>query len=139
MIKKAFKHGDSYLMVWEDLQAPDDAPSDEHVQQVGVQWTVHDARLVRVFYDPEDERVKTYAIKRWKITLEGEDNPRTRADFWYPDRLERWITQLGAGSPATRPAGSRTTATAKTGAAEPVRGDPLLPCPHGVAVRLPGA
>lgn len=96
LITKCFKHGDSYLMVWEDQVAPDETPSDEPVQHVGVQWTVHDARLVRVFYDPEDERVKTHAIKRWKITLEGEQNPRTRADVWYPDRLERWITKLNA-------------------------------------------
>src|SRR5215204_4293077 len=96
LIKKAFKHGDSYLMVWEDQVAPDETASDDHVQEVGVQWTVHDARLVRVFYDPEDERVKTHAIKRWKITLEGEDNPRTRADVWYPDRVERWVTKLNS-------------------------------------------
>jgi hypothetical protein len=101
LITRTFKHGDAYLMVWE-LWAEDETreepagQAETELEQVGVEFTVHDATNVRVFYDPENERRKAYAVKRWCVTLEGEQHHRWRADVWYSDHWERWITKQEA-------------------------------------------
>ena len=73
--KSACEFGDSYLFVW-----PDDA------QPTGVSMYLNDPSTVRIFYSAENPRLKTLAIKSWK------QGTQTRADLFYPDRIEHYIT-----------------------------------------------
>ena len=93
------KHGDAYLFVWprteEVVDAPDTDPADEldlhdgqyPNQTVGVDMWVNTADTVRAFYDRENPLKCTHVIKSWTWS---ED--RVRATLYYPDRIERWVS-----------------------------------------------
>lgn len=95
---EASMHGDAYLFVWpttEDGQRPDSDPSDEldlHDEQYpslvsGVDMWVNTADTVRMFYDAENPLQPTHVIKSW----EWRDGQQ-RATLYYPDRIERWVS-----------------------------------------------
>jgi hypothetical protein len=67
-------YGDYYIVVW---------PS-EVDGRVDVWFNAPTS--TRVIYDVENPRKKAYAIKRWQ------EGKRVRANLYYPDRIERWIT-----------------------------------------------
>lgn len=95
-----FKYGDAYLMEWPlhpddeaDATATEDRTGPEdRLAAVAVELTVHNPKNVRVFYDPEHPRRKAYAVKRWCVPGAG-DKKRWRADVYYPDRIERWLSK----------------------------------------------
>lgn len=98
-----FEYGDAYLMGWPlDVEDEADAEIDEdrtgaddRLAEAGYELTVHNPKNVRVFYDPEHPRRKAYAIKRWCVR--GADKQKQwRADVYYPDRVERWLSAVGA-------------------------------------------
>jgi hypothetical protein len=94
---EASKHGDAYLFVWPRTQEAtgdeddrdeldlQDAPFPGRV--VGVDMWVNTADTVRAFYDTENPLLCTHVIKSWEWS-EG----RTRATLYYPDRIERWVS-----------------------------------------------
>lgn len=102
LIEKTLTFGDAYVMVWPIAQDEEDAElegaslADEELVAAGVEFTVHDPKNCRILYDPENERRKSFAIRRWQIDLD-EDGvaPGTqvwRVDLWYPDVVEHWVS-----------------------------------------------
>lgn len=81
--RRALEYGDGYVMVW---------PDEDDDTQVNICW--NSPRSVRVFYDPEWPLKKAYAIKQWKLT-----EKTTRADLYYPDRIEQYL-RVGSGDKA---------------------------------------
>ncbi|HEY3689684.1 MAG TPA: phage portal protein [Pseudonocardiaceae bacterium] len=79
IIRRACEFGDAYVIVW---------PSDD---DSGVDIFYNSAQCVRIVYDTENPLLKSYAVKRWEV-----GGKRHRADVYYPDRIEKWITKPGA-------------------------------------------
>lgn len=100
LIKETLKYGDHYVMVW-DLWSEGETPenpstdAESDLEEVGIEWTIHNPKRVRVFYDPENERRKSYALKRWPYHIEGDDFEYTRVDLYYPDHIEHWLSVKG--------------------------------------------
>ena len=97
LISKTFLYGDYYRMIW-DVWAEDETPepvateADEALAKVGIEITHHSPKRVRVFYDEENERRKSYALKRWPFKIDNDDHDYWRVDLYYPDRIEHWIS-----------------------------------------------
>src|SRR5215217_2021190 len=100
LITEALKYGDYYLMIW-DLWGEGETPEDpstaaeSDLEELGIEWTIHSPKRVRLFYDPENERRKAYALKRWPYKIEGDDRKYWRLDLWYPDHIEHWVSVYG--------------------------------------------
>lgn len=120
------KYGDYYLMVWpvvgeeqeepvakgfdphktaKQLETGDTVVEDDEIASVpvtrksivAVDILPLDPFTTRVFYDTENPKKKTYAIRSW---TEGEGaNVVVRANLYYPDRIERWMHK---GKPSKR-------------------------------------
>jgi hypothetical protein len=113
--RKAGVYGDYYMMVWPVIGDEDDyvqkktpkeladmlgeygdltvnQPEPEEVTSktiVAVDMTFHDPLTTRVFYSNENPLKKAFAIRSW---TEGEkDKTLTRANLYYPDRIERYV------------------------------------------------
>lgn len=74
--------GDAYLIVW-----PGEVEGT-------VELHYNAPTTTRVFYDPENPRVKSYAAKLWAIG--HRDQRLYRCNLYYADRIERWTTGPGA-------------------------------------------
>jgi hypothetical protein len=98
LIWKTFTFGDAYVMVWplvddEDEELEGASPADEELVQAGVEFTVHDPKHCRVIYDPENERRKSFAIRRWEISAgDGADTRVWRVDLFYAGTIEHWVS-----------------------------------------------
>jgi hypothetical protein len=79
--------GDYYVVVWPVL--------DDNDNVINVDVRVNSPLTTRVFYDSEDPLMKVAAAKVW--TYEENGKPRSRASFYYPDRIEKWITDPNHG------------------------------------------
>lgn len=100
---RMYVYGDAYALVWpidpEELEeARDgeavDTPADRALREAGVEITYQSPLSCRAMYDAEDGRRVRYVIRRWK-----EARPLGevwRAEVWYVDRLEPWVTEPGA-------------------------------------------
>jgi Phage portal protein, SPP1 Gp6-like len=95
--ERMFVYGDAYLMVWpiveEDILDPS-APVDQDAVTAGVEFSYQSPLACRTMYDEEDGRHARFNIRRWK-----EKNPLGevwRAEVWYADRVEPWITEPGS-------------------------------------------
>jgi hypothetical protein len=126
VFRNAGKYGDYYVMVWpvvgeetEDevtrgfdphktarqLETGDVLVEDDEIASipvtrksiVAVDILPLDPMTTRVFYDTENPKKKTYAIRSW---VEGEGTDLViRANLYYPDRIERWMHK---GKPSKR-------------------------------------
>ena len=121
MFRNAGKYGDYYAMVWPVVteEKPTVAPTqarvtqalvtgeqiveDNHVEVpskksiVAVDVMPLDPFTTRVFYDPENPKKKSYAIRSW---VEGEKTETVvRVNLYYEDRIERWSHK---GKPSKR-------------------------------------
>jgi len=74
-LEAALIFGDSYLIAWPD----------EDNTTVDVFY--NDPRNTRVFYDVENPRKKSYAIKRWNL------GDKLRVNLYYEDRIEKYISK----------------------------------------------
>lgn len=83
VMKKACKLGDAYLFVWPSRNGEMDAEGNP--MQVDVFY--QSPRVMRVFYDDENENEKRYAIKRW---VDG-NSGYTFVNLYYPDRIEKYM------------------------------------------------
>src|SRR5215207_4288397 len=99
LIKETLKFGDYYVMIW-DLWGEGETPegpaseAESDLEEVDIEWTVHSPKLVRLFYDPENERRKAYALKRWPWKNPAyPDKEFWRADLYYPHHIEQWVTR----------------------------------------------
>jgi len=107
LITNTLKLGDYYLMVWDlwgegETPEPASTDSEQELEQVGIEFTIHDPRRVRLFYDPENERRKSYALKRWNVPdPSNAEQPLWRVDLYYPDHIEHWISL--SGQPPEKP------------------------------------
>jgi hypothetical protein len=83
VMKKACKLGDAYMFVWPNV----DGQTDSEGNQLSVDIFYQSPRVMRVFYDDENENRKRYAIKRWQDPNSG----FTFANLYYPDRVEKYM------------------------------------------------
>lgn len=83
VMKKACKLGDAYLLVWPSRSGEVDAEGNP--MQVDIFY--QSPRVMRVFYDDENENDKRYAIKRWIDSGTG----YTFVNLYYPDRIEKYM------------------------------------------------
>jgi hypothetical protein len=91
----ASKHGEVYLLVWPVYG--------DGGEIVDVDMRVNSAHNVRMIFDEEDPLVPRYVIKSWEVDQrtrgrEAAVNKRkiVRANLYYADRIERWVTDPGA-------------------------------------------
>jgi hypothetical protein len=105
-IRKTLTFGDSYVMAWPifpeedpelEAQEPGDL-ADTDLVAAGVELTYQDPRHCRVIYDEENERRKSFALKRWRVRLPS--RVAWRVDLYYPDVIERWISVEGTAEDA---------------------------------------
>lgn len=121
LFRNTGKFGDYYLMVWpvvaeeKNTSSPSQARvtqalvtgeqvvEDNHVEVPGKKSIVAvdimalDPFTTRVFYDPENPKKKSYAIRSW---TEGDNsNMVVRVNLYYADRIERWFHK---GKPSKR-------------------------------------
>lgn len=93
--RKVSRHGDCYLIVW--------PRTDDAGKVAGVDVRVSSALTTRMIYDDDDPLKALYAIKSWSYE-EHDDKGRatcyTRATLYYPDRVERWVSEPDAKGPA---------------------------------------
>lgn len=92
--ERMFVFGDAYALVFpvepEDALS-DDVIADTDTAAAGVEIAYRSPLSTRAMYDLEDGRRMRYVISRWKeATALGEV---WRAEVWYADRLEAFITQ----------------------------------------------
>jgi hypothetical protein len=90
IMANACKFGDAYVFVWPHERGiptnPDDlTPGDNGNDDVDIFYC--SPRIMRLFYDDEDEHVKKYAIKKWEDAATG----FTLANLYYPDRIEKYM------------------------------------------------
>lgn len=93
--ERVFVLGDSYLFLWPTTpeQDPDDAV-DQEATDAGVEFVYQSPMSCRAIYDGDDGRRVRFVIRRWR-----EDTPLGkiwRAEVWYADRVEPWISIPGA-------------------------------------------
>lgn len=78
--RHAAAQGDAYITVWPNADGQ-------------VRMHFNGPGTTRVFYSEEDEQVKEYAARLW---CEGRGDQRVhRCDLYYPDRIERYVTEHG--------------------------------------------
>jgi hypothetical protein len=82
VMKKACRLGDAYLLVWPD---PDGELDEDGQPKIDIFY--QSPRVMRVFYDDENENKKQYAIKRWTDSMSG----YTFVNLYYPDRIEKYM------------------------------------------------
>jgi hypothetical protein len=121
------KYGDAYVMVWpvvgeetdanvtrgfdpqktaKQLVTGDTVTEDDVIEArpvtrktiVAVDILPLDPFTTRVFYDTENPKKKTYAIRSWVEGGKGDDMV-VRVNLYYPDRIERWMHK---GKPSKR-------------------------------------
>lgn len=90
--KRCGSLGDVYLLVW--------PATDEDENVAGVDIRVLTPFTTRMFYDHEDPFVKAFVVRVWTFEEEGRD--RSRANFYYRDRIERYITEPRSSGKGTR-------------------------------------
>jgi hypothetical protein len=126
LVLMSLEYGDAYLQVWDVPEpGPQDGPvrlSDRDLAAAGVEVTVKNPKHCRVFYDDETERRKTYAITRWQVR--GPLGLVWRADVYYPDVVERWVSK-----PGTKP--EKPDGWEKYLDADQDEGDWAIPTPTG--------
>ena len=83
VMKKACKLGDAYLLVWPSRKGEVDP--DGNPMQIDVFY--QSPRVMRVFYDDENENDIRYAIKRWTDGATG----YTFVNLYYSDRIEKYM------------------------------------------------
>lgn len=100
---RLFAMGDAYLLVYpvaedEDLVQRDgeriDAVPDADTRRAGVEFAYQSPISCRAFYDAEDGRRVRFIIRRWREATALGDV--WRAEMWYLDRLEPWISKPGS-------------------------------------------
>ena len=86
-----YEFGDSYVIGWPEQDDPD------FIGNVSSYY--HDPKDVRILYDPEKPRKKRLAIHRWEEAGTGPDGNGLavgetwqRINMYYPDRVERWVS-----------------------------------------------
>jgi hypothetical protein len=82
VMHNACKFGDAYFFVWPN---PGGDADDDGIPDIDIFY--QSPRIMRVFYDDANERIKKYAIKRWKDSYTGNIN----VNLYYPDRIEKYV------------------------------------------------
>lgn len=82
-LRDALALGDNYMFVWPS------ASDDTEIS--GVDVFFESPECMRLFYDDENPRVKSYAAKVWEVGPQQER--RIRCTLYFADRIERWITR----------------------------------------------
>jgi Phage portal protein, SPP1 Gp6-like len=89
IMKNMCKFGDAYVFVWpsseQELLENADPPYEEGTTPVDIFYC--SPRIMRLFYDDENEHIKRYAIKKWEDSATG----YTFANLYYPDRIEKYM------------------------------------------------
>lgn len=83
VIKNALIFGDAYLYIGS-------GDGDDEVEV----W-YNSPKTVRVFYDEENPRKKSYAIKAWAMHEEESNSELIRVNLYYPNRIEKYVSLPG--------------------------------------------
>lgn len=103
IMNRTLVYGDAYAFVWPlDQDAPEesidgeyiDVPADDDLQGAGVEIAYQSPLGCRAFYDAEDGRRVRFVIRRWQTV--GPLGKHWRAEVWYPDRVEHWLSKPDA-------------------------------------------
>jgi hypothetical protein len=86
IMTNACKFGDAYVFVWPHGSSIED-PDGNGDGYPDVDIFYCSPRVMRLFYDDEDEHVKKYAVKKWEDVGTG----FTMANLYYPDRIEKYM------------------------------------------------
>jgi hypothetical protein len=119
--RNSLRDGDGYLIAWpsdyEDTAELESAANSgldteagtssiappvvgETPKATAVNITYCDPRMGRMFYDPENPRIKRFFAQRWEVGTKGDK--QVRVNLFYPDRIERYISKKGTkGGTAT--------------------------------------
>lgn len=99
--RRATEYGDCYAIVWpfvddaeesdedEDGADPSDDQLDGEAVDAQVEISYVDPMHGRMIYDTERPNRKAYFVMRWT------DGERRRANVYYADRIERYVTKVG--------------------------------------------
>jgi hypothetical protein len=82
IMMNACKFGDAYVFVWPNPQGD---VNNDGIENVDIFYC--SPRIMRLFYDEENEHEKRYAIKKWEDSATG----YTFANLYYPDRVEKYM------------------------------------------------
>lgn len=97
--RNGLRDGDGYLMLW----LTDDATPGAALSPHQLNITYMDPLASRLFYDPENPRIKRYFAWCWDSPAPGDTDGRQvvwRLNLMYDDRIERYETPpRGAGKP----------------------------------------
>jgi hypothetical protein len=85
--RRTFEYGDAYLIVWPDAQDDDTEDGDRSLAASKVQISYNSPQTVRMIYDDDHPNRKKFAVKSWF------NGSRWRADLYYPDRIEPYISK----------------------------------------------
>jgi hypothetical protein len=84
----ACRDGDSYVMVeWDNEQAR---------PRFTAELAYNGTEGVKVHYSRERRGVIDFASKRWNVQAAGQTGTTRRLNLYYPDRIEKYISQSGA-------------------------------------------
>lgn len=90
IMRRAGEFGDAYVIVWPSTTTDADADGID-----GVNIFYNSPQSVRVFYDPENPQIKSFAVKQWVLA----GPKRVRVDLYYPDRIEKYWSKPGVLHP----------------------------------------
>lgn len=86
--RQTYEFGDAYVIAWPNEEMPG-----------GIEAYAHDPSCVRVFYDPQQPRVKSHAIHTWTERGSGPEGNGLSEGLWqrvalyYPTHVEQWVTR----------------------------------------------
>jgi hypothetical protein len=92
MIREMFTLGDAYAMVWPVERDEEERP--DELRAAGVEITYLSALGTRAVYHEGDPLRPLYVMRRWRTTVP--EGRYWNAELWYVDRVEAWVTDLGA-------------------------------------------
>ena len=90
--EKTSSLGDCYIFVW--------PVTDDDDNVISVDIRVNSPMTTRIFYDPEDPLLKMNVVKVW--TYDTIDGRESRANFYYSDRIERYVTEKNKNGKGTK-------------------------------------
>lgn len=92
--RKAAMFGDYYMLVWEGDEDEDDDESGESTV-TSVEIFANSPLAMRTIYSRENNRHALFTIKVWETDDSTKDEPKWRANLYYRDRIEEYVSKKG--------------------------------------------
>lgn len=97
IFRTAYEYGDAYVLVLPYNEEDDvEGYADDAIVDAGQEAILLNPKDCRLFYDPDNDRRKTYFMRRWcNVEGDAEDQQIHRCELHYADRVEYWETLKG--------------------------------------------